>query len=50
MTDIEYIKKYYEGNIDDALNRLSNGEPVQYIVGEVDFCGNILKVNKRYCK
>jgi len=46
MTDIEYLKKYYEGNIDDALNRLSNGEPVQYIVGNVDFYGNKLYVNK----
>ena len=46
MTDIEYLKKYYEGNIDDALNRLSNGEPVQYIVGNVDFYGNKLFVNK----
>ena len=46
MTDLEYLKKYYKGNIDDAIERLNNGEPVQYIVGEVDFCGNILKVNK----
>lgn len=46
MTDIEYLKKYYKGNIEDAIKRLNNGEPVQYIVGEVDFCGNILKVNK----
>ncbi len=46
MTDIEYLKKYYKGNIEDAIKRLNKGEPVQYIVGEVDFCGNILKVNK----
>ncbi len=46
MTDLEYLKKYYKGNIDDAIEKLNNGEPVQYIVGEVDFCGNILKVNK----
>ena len=46
MRDLEYLKKYYKGNIEDALKRLKNGEPVQYIVGEVDFCGNILKVNK----
>jgi len=46
MRDSEYLKKYYKGNIEDALERLNNGEPVQYIVGEVDFCGNLLKVNK----
>ena len=46
MTDLEYLKKYYKGDIDSAKERLDAGEPVQYIVGEVDFCGNILKVNK----
>ncbi len=46
MTDLEYLKKYYKGDIKQAISRLESGEPVQYIVGEVDFCGNILKVNK----
>ena len=46
MTDLEYLKKYYKGNIEEAIERLNKGEPVQYIVGEVDFCGNILKVDK----
>ena len=47
MTDLEYLKKYYKGNIEDALKRLENGEPVQYIVGDVDFYGNTIKVDKR---
>lgn len=46
MKDIEYLKKYYKGNIEDAKKRLEQGEPVQYIVGDVDFYGNIIKVNK----
>ena len=46
MTDIEYLKKYYKGNINDAIERLNNGEPVQYIVGNVDFYGNTITVNK----
>ena len=46
MTDIEYLKKYYNGDINEALKRLEDGEPVQYIVGNVDFCGNTIKVNK----
>ena len=46
MTDIEYLKKYYKGDINKALELLKQGKPVQYIVGEVDFCGNILKVNE----
>jgi len=44
--EIDYLKKYYDGNMDDAIKRLNNGEPVQYIVGNVDFYGYILNVNK----
>lgn len=48
MTDLEYLEKYYDkGNMQDAIKRLNNGEPVQYIVGNVDFYGNIIKVDKR---
>ena len=46
MTDIDYLKKYYKGNIDDAIKRLNNGEPVQYIVGNVDFYKSNFIVNK----
>lgn len=47
MTDIEYLKKYYQkDNLDEAVKRLEQGEPVQYIVGEVDFYGNKIQVNK----
>ncbi len=47
MEGIEYLKKYYKGNIEDAIKRYENGEPVQYIVGDVDFYGNTIKVDKR---
>ncbi len=47
MNDLEYLKKYYKGNIKDAIKRLNNGEPVQYIVGNVDFYGNIINVDRR---
>ena len=46
MTDIEYLKKYYDGDINTAIERLNNGEPVQYIVGNTNFYGNTIKVNK----
>ena len=39
MNNIEYLKKYYKGNIEEAIERLNNGEAVQYIVGNVDFYG-----------
>lgn len=44
--DIEYLKKYYKGNLDEAKKRLENGEPVQYVVGNVNFYGYELDVNK----
>jgi release factor glutamine methyltransferase len=46
MTDIEYLKKYYKGNINDAIKLYNKGMPVQYIVGEVDFYGYVFKVNE----
>lgn len=46
MLEKEYLEKYYVGNINEAYKRLENGEPVQYIVGNVDFYGNIFEVNK----
>lgn len=46
MTDIEYLKKYSNDNLEENINRLKSGEPVQYIVGNVDFYGYNFKVNK----
>lgn len=48
MNELEYLKKYLhkEDSLEEAIKRLEAGEPVQYIVGDVDFYGNIIKVNK----
>lgn len=46
MNDINYLKKYYKGDINEAIERFNNGEPVQYIVGNVDFYGYKIDVNK----
>lgn len=47
MTELEYLKKYLHPNEDlqQAIERLNKGEPVQYIVGDVEFYGNIIDVN-----
>ncbi|MDD3392425.1 MAG: peptide chain release factor N(5)-glutamine methyltransferase [Bacilli bacterium] len=46
MDDITYLKKYYQGDLKEAISRLHSGQPVQYIVGNVDFYGNYIKVNE----
>lgn len=44
--ELEYLKKY--GNPDtyfEDKKRVEDGEPVQYVVGNVDFYGNCIEVN-----
>ena len=48
MKDIEYIKKYGNPqNLTENIKRLKNGDPVQYIVGNVNFYGLLFHVDKR---
>ena len=44
MNELEYLKKYIhpKDDLEEAIKRLEDGEPVQYIVGDVDFYGNII--------
>lgn len=47
MTDIEYLNKYLDKDkLEKGLQRLKQGEPVQYIVGNVDFYGLIFDVDQ----
>lgn len=46
MNNQDYLKKYYKGNIEEALKKLEEGIPVQYIVGNVNFYGLELSVNE----
>ena len=47
MNEIEYLKKYLPSDkLEDGIKRLNSGEPVQYIVGNVDFYGYKINVNK----
>lgn len=43
-----YLKKYLpKEKLEAGLQRLENGEPVQYIVGNVDFYGFLFDIDKR---
>ena len=47
MNDLDYLKKYLpKDQLEEGIKRLKNGEPVQYIVGNTNFYGNIINVNK----
>ena len=47
MSDIDYLKKYLsKDKLQDGIKRLEKGEPVQYILGNVDFYGYKINVNK----
>lgn len=43
--DIQYLKKYLpHDKLEQALKQLEKGVPVQYIVGNVNFFGNLIEV------
>lgn len=50
--DLAYLQKYIKANnlsdeyYQSCLKELSTGRPIQYIIGNVDFYGNIIKVNE----
>ena len=47
MTDEELIKRYVAQDLQtQALAKLHEGYPVQYIIGDVDFYNSIIKVNE----
>lgn len=47
MNDLELIKQYVPiDKQSDAIKKLNDGYPVQYIIGNVDFYGNIINVNE----
>ena len=47
MNNEEQLKKYLpKDKLEEGLKRLKQGEPVQYIIGNVNFYGNTLKVTK----
>lgn len=46
MTDREYLEKHLDASmLETGLKRLEMGEPLQYIIGNVNFCGNTINVD-----
>lgn len=45
--DLELLKEKYQGeSLDIALNKIKEGYPVQYLIGNVNFFGNLIGVNE----
>ena len=52
LTDIilnneEKLSKREVSILENAINRLRNHEPIQYIIGHTEFLGNVIKTDKR---
>ena len=47
MNDVELIRKYVSKDLqEEAMKKLQQGYPVQYIIGNVEFYGNAINVNE----
>ena len=42
-----FLSPEQEALFEDALKRLENGEPLQYVIGSTPFCGHTFKVDSR---
>jgi len=42
--DWQLLEQKYN-NLEDIVERINNGYPIQYLIGNVDFYGNLIKVN-----
>lgn len=48
QVDLEILKEKYQGeSLDIALNKINEGYPVQYLIGNVNFCGNTILVDEK---
>ena len=46
-TDYELLKKLYPDNMEEIIKKINNDYPIQYLIGDVDFYGYTIKVDKR---
>jgi len=47
IADLNELKKQYQGaELDIVLKKIENGYPVQYVIGNVNFCGSKILVNE----
>lgn len=47
MPDWKILQKKYPNNIENILQKIANGYPVQYLIGNVEFLNTIIDVDQR---
>lgn len=47
LADYQILKDKYKDNLEEALNKLNNGYPIQYLIGNVEFLNTIINVDER---
>lgn len=45
-TDIQLLKKIYPNNYQEQIEKVKNGYPVQYLIGNIEFLNTTIKVNE----
>lgn len=45
--DYELLKDKYKDNLEEIINKVNNGYPVQYLIGNVEFINTIINVDER---
>lgn len=47
LADYQILKEKYKDNIEEAITKLKNGYPIQYLIGNVEFLNAIINVDER---
>lgn len=45
--DMELLKSKYPDNIDEIIDKINNGYPIQYLIGNVEFLNTTINVDER---
>lgn len=45
--DYELLKEKYPNNLDEIIKKINNDYPIQYLIGNVSFCGYQINVDER---
>ena len=47
LPDWEILKNKYPNNLEEIINKINSGYPVQYLIGNVEFYNSIIDIDER---